>query len=175
MNITYRDATPQDALLIGRIHATSWQEHYRGICTDDYLDNKVVEDRSKAWSERFASANEDLHVRLAIGENGVVMGFVCTFLNDHKEYGAYLDNLHVVTKYQGFGLGKALMKEAAMWVASKEPDSSIYLHVLEKNKAAIVFYERIGGRLVDTYETEMPWGGKAMIRDYIWDLDQLLS
>lgn len=175
MNITFRDATPQDATLIAHMHAKSWQEHYRGICTDQYLDNEVVDDRSKVWIERFASANEDQHVRLAIGKEGQIMGFVCTYFNYHKEYGAYLDNLHVVTEYQGLGIGRALMKEAANWVASKDPDSSIYLHVLEKNKAAIDFYERIGGRLLKSYNEKMPWGLKDTIRDYIWDLEQLIT
>ncbi len=175
MNISFRLATPQDAVLIAQIHANSWQEHYRGICTDEYLDNEVHEDRSKVWSDRFASANEDQHVLLAIGDERQVLGFVCTYLNYHKEYGAYLDNLHVVTQYQGLGLGRSLMREAARWVASHEPDSSLYLHVLDKNEAAIVFYERIGGRFLQTYEMTTPWGLKTMIRDYIWDLDQLLT
>ncbi len=174
MNISFRDATAEDALLIAHIHAKSWQTHYRGICTDHYLDHEVIGDRSKAWVERFASANTDQHVRLALGDGGEVLGFVCTFLDYHKEYGAYLDNLHVVTKYQGCGIGKALMGASALWVASRDPASTLYLHVLDKNEPAIAFYERIGGKLIDTYEIETPWGQKDMIRDYIWDLDQLI-
>lgn len=174
MNISFRDATSDDALLIAHIHAKSWQTHYRGICTDQYLDHEVVEDRSKVWVERFASANANQHVLLAFGEESQVVGFVCTFLDYHMEYGAYLDNLHVVTEYQGNRIGKALMRESALWVASKDLTSTLYLHVLDENKAAIAFYERIGGKLINRYEMETPWGKRDMIRDYIWDLDQLI-
>ena len=174
MNISFRHATPDDALLIAHVHATSWQTHYRGICTDQYLDHEVVDDRSKVWLERFASANTNQHVLLAIGEHNQTVGFVCTFYDYHKEYGAYLDNLHVVTEYQGLGIGKILMRESAKWVKSKDPKSTLYLHVLDKNESAIVFYQRLGGKMINRYMMETPWGQKDMIRDYIWDLDQLI-
>ncbi len=174
MNISFRHATPQDAMIIAQIHATSWQIHYRGLCTDDYLDNQVLDDRIKVWKERFATANERQHVLLAHTDKGHICGFVCTYLQDHEVHGAYLDNLHVLSEYQRLGIGKLLMSEAARWVRLKDPSSSLYLHVLSKNTKAIKFYEKIGGKNIGTYDTQLPWGPIGSVTDYLWTLDQLV-
>ena len=55
MHIKYTEATIEDADAIARLHAESWKLHYRGLCPDDYLDNKVDDNRQKVWSERLTS------------------------------------------------------------------------------------------------------------------------
>lgn len=54
MMITYRLATPEDEASIAKLHAESWQKHYRGIFSDAYLDEQVVKERADLWAERFA-------------------------------------------------------------------------------------------------------------------------
>ena len=55
------------------------------------------------------------------------VGFACTFLNHDSQYGALVDNLHVLKKYQGLGLGRKLMSLSAEWVRMHDPTSDIYL------------------------------------------------
>ena len=38
----YRNATPDDASTIAEIHTLSWQQNYRGIWSDEYLDDNLL-------------------------------------------------------------------------------------------------------------------------------------
>ncbi len=166
-------AKEEDADRIAHFHADSWQKYYRGICTDQYLDYEVHDDRLAIWRERLSKNDPKCHTLIAENDEGKMLGFVCTFLDYHDEWGAYLDNLHVDSEYQGLGIGRKLMAEAAKWVASKDPSSKLYLHVLDGNLSARAFYEKIGGRLLGFGTVDFPWLKNGKIRDYIWDLDQL--
>ena len=64
-NITYRPATVTDADRIAALHARSWQETYRGIMPDEFLDNEVENERLAVWQERFAGQPPDRHLIVA--------------------------------------------------------------------------------------------------------------
>ena len=50
--INYRLAKPEDEAAIAKLHAESWQKHYRGIFSDAYLDEHVVKERADLWAEQ---------------------------------------------------------------------------------------------------------------------------
>ncbi len=56
---------------------------------------------------------------------------------------AYLDEIAVVEKYRGRGIGQALMAKARAW-ALAQGASEIELNVWQVNVQAIQFYERLG-------------------------------
>jgi len=174
MKVTYRSAEAKDAEAIAQLHADSWKKHYRGICPDAYLDNEVDAERLKIWTQRLSNPSQAQITLMAYDENSVLCGFVCTYKGHHPEWGAYLDNLHVHSAYQGKGIGRGLMKEVATRVHRQGSDSSLYLHVLVQNQSAIGFYEKIGGQLIASKIEEMPWGTQGEINDYLWSLDQLM-
>lgn len=173
--LIYRLAQPGDYVAIARLHARNWKEGYRGLCPDQYLDHEVDQDRLNVWAERFATPDSKRHILIAEDKTGQMAGFVCTFLDYHDEWGAYLDNLHVAPGYQGLGIGQVFMHEAAKWVLEHRPDSSLYLHVLKGNTGAIKFYERLKGKFIGEVEVDLPWGGKGLVYDYLWTLDQLIN
>lgn len=172
--ISYRIATPEDAEAIAMLHAKSWQENYKGIWSDQYLDHEVVPNRLSIWKKRFEKPNPEQYVKLALdGED--LCGFACTYLNYDKKWGAFLDNLHVRSDYQGNGIGKFLMKDSARWVQNKDAQSGLFLLVLENNQSAIKFYEKIGGQYIDKTMYNNPGGGQSPIFTYAWnDLGALL-
>jgi hypothetical protein len=43
----YRQAQPVDAPSIAQLHADSWRRTYRGLFSDDFLDNRADDDRIK--------------------------------------------------------------------------------------------------------------------------------
>ena len=141
--IHFRTALPTDADAIARVHTLSWQKHYRGILTDQYLDHDIQEDRLSEWRSRMQITNPERYTLLAESE-GQLCGFACTFLNHDPEWGAYMDNLHVLAKFQGKGIGRRLIQKSAQWVFEQTPDSLFYLWVWAKNTAAKGFYESIG-------------------------------
>lgn len=166
--ITYRTATPADADAIARLHTQSWQKHYRGMMDDRYLDEDIREERLAEWRKRMSSPNPEQHIVLAIdGEQ--ICGFGCVYLNRDPEWGALLDNLHVLPDWQGRGIARELMQRTGAWVQSQTPDSSYYLYVLAGNQKAIGFYDRMGGRNVKRLLHPVPYDREEPVYLYVWE------
>jgi GNAT superfamily N-acetyltransferase len=167
-NFTFRSATLADSQRIASLHTDSWRDAYRGILPDAYLDGAMAEDRASFWQVRLASSDADRrYVLLTEGEEGLV-GFVCTLLDEEPLWGACLDNLHVLPKFKGHGLGRQLFSRAAQWVMSKEPGWLMHLWVFEANYSARRFYEALGGEVVEHLSKQTPAGIKIASLRYVW-------
>lgn len=167
--MTFTHATQSDASTIAHLHATSWRQNYRGVYSDEYLDKKVVKERTIFWKKRLENATDDQFVLLA-KEGKKLLGFVCLFKNYDEKWGAYLDNLHVTKAVQGQGIGRQLMTKAMAWLREQQPDAQLYLWVFETNVAARAAYKKWGG-----YEAEIcPFdlakhgGGSAQAVRVVW-------
>ncbi|MGI9550674.1 MAG: GNAT family N-acetyltransferase [Aurantibacter sp.] len=146
--VAFRSAKETDAEAVAALHAKSWQQNYRGVFSDQFLDQEVVGERLSVWKERLANPPENQFVRLAEIDNKFV-GFVCGYFDDHSEYGTLIDNLHVNSEFIGQRIGEKLMVDAARFLEEKNR-TSMYLWVLVNNTKAIRFYERIGGKSLET-------------------------
>jgi ribosomal protein S18 acetylase RimI-like enzyme len=163
----YRKAKRTEADTIAHIHAKSWQTAYKGILTDAYLENDIWENRRQVWQKRFAEAAKNEFICVAV-ERDVVVGFVCVYGEADDNWGALIDNLHVLPEIKGRGIGKRLMQEAAKWVTKKYSHSKIHLWVYEANDAARGFYEKMGGENVAAELYESADGTVANTFCYAW-------
>jgi hypothetical protein len=50
-----RAARPVDTHAIARLHADSWQRHYRGAYSDAFLDSDVTGHLLLVWTERLSA------------------------------------------------------------------------------------------------------------------------
>ncbi len=130
------------------VHWKSWQDAYKGIVDQNYLDSLTLEkcvDIAFKWPENLMVAKD--------GDQ--VVGFV--------GYGKYHDEeipeageifaIYILEEYYGTGVGKALMQAGL-----DELDyPAVALWVLKDNKRAIRFYEKCGFRL-DGREEEIKLG-----------------
>ncbi len=165
--ITYREASKDEAKIIAQLHTKSWQQHYRGILHDTYLDQNVYADRLQVWQQRFQHPKETQHIIVATDAEEVC-GFACTYAKDDNQYGALLDNLHVLPNWQGRSVGRKLMQLTAQWVHQYNTTSGLYLWVYEENIPARAFYERMGGTVAEKSIVENPGGGTASVLRIIW-------
>jgi len=164
-----RRATPDDVQAIAKLHAESWRSAYRGLLSDDYLDERVFADRLSLWSEKLTSHDLDSFLVLLASRDAEPIGFVCMILDEDQAWGALLDNLHVLPAWKGKGLGRKLMAEAARWVASRRPGSPLHLWVIEANEEARSFYERLGGRPLGRKPWSAPDGKAVGLIRYVWN------
>ena len=172
--ITYRTAHSEDAEAIAALHARSWQQHYRGILHDAYLDQDIEADRRSVWRERLQHPPSNQHIVVATEGDGLG-GFACTYAQHDPQWGARLDNLHVTSGWQRRGVGCALMHVSAQWVRQRETEEGLYLWVFEKNAVARTFYDRRGGIKQEETTVENPGGGYAAVLRYVWpDLSPLI-
>ena len=174
MGIGYRLATTDDVQGIAALHADSWRRNYRGALSDAYLDGDVFEDRQAVWGERL-SAGDTTTITIVSEQDGAVVGFAHTILDEDPRFGALVDNLHVVHALKGQGIGTQLLSAAASALIESRPESGVFLWVLEQNAAAQAFYERRGG---ERHERQLggpyPGGGRAFKLRYAWPDPSLL-
>lgn len=164
--IAFREAAPADADLIANLHAESWRHAYRGIFPDTFLDRQAGDERRHYWHARLADlATKDSLVLLAEA-NGSPAGFVCVETQSAPEWGAFVDNLHVLPRYQGQGIGKRLAAAAAEWARSRG-QRRMYLWVYEQNRNARAFYENQGWKAVEQVTKCIPGGGERQVVRYV--------
>ncbi len=164
-----RRATHLDAAAVAKLHAGSWRSAYRGLLSDEYLDGRIFADRSSLWRERLSSLDSDSILVLLASHDVEPIGFVCVILDEDEHWGALLDNLHVLPAWKGKGLGRRLMSEAARWVLSRRPGSALHLWVIEENREARSFYDRLGGRPQDKKLWSAPDGRELRLIRYVWN------
>jgi ribosomal protein S18 acetylase RimI-like enzyme len=169
---SFRFAGPADAAAVADLHARSWRRHYRGAYSDAFLDGDVFADRLAVWTERLSDPDPRRCTILA--DDGGLIGFANTFLDDDREWGALLDNLHVDARRHRRGIGRRLLAMTAEAVLERGKSSGLYLWVLEQNVAAQAFYEACGGRRVGRELATPPGGVAGRLRGspaklrYVW-------
>lgn len=147
------------ASTIARLHSESWLNTYRGILASSYLHSQLKTERLRYWRRRV----KELQAMRDQGEIFLVQvgkqpaGFLCIEIGPEAEWGAYVDNLHVLPHWQGQGIGVQLLKCGTGWAKSRGA-KQMYLWVLEKNTAARHFYTREGWREAEHQRHEMPDG-----------------
>ena len=153
--ITLRQAQFSDYAAIAKLHADNWRKTYRGILSDQYLDDEIEQDRLDVWRERLQSPPDNQFITIAMSDDNLV-GFSCVFLNDDSTYGSLIDNLHVAPDFQRQGIGKMLVKESARHVCEKADNKKMYLWVFEANRNARIAYQYMGGTHVETVDKRNP-------------------
>ena len=173
--MTIRAADPADAVTIAQLHASSWQSAYRGILRDDFLAGPVLSNRRELWDGRFSEPRHPGQIVLVDDCAGEIQGFVCVFLEADPDWGALVDNLHVVPALKGRGLGRRLFCEAAQTVLQRRHGSRLHLWAYEQNFGARRFYERLGGEVTESVTEPAPDGSLVNALRYCWsDLAGLL-
>ena len=172
--ISYREATFDDAEPIARLHSLSWQQTYRGILSDEFLNGPVLENRRNVWQERLKHLDPDQYIIVAESE-AALCGFACTYINEDPVWGTLLDNLHVHQTLKGQGVGTRLMQLAVRWAYETESEASFYLWVLRQNVSARKFYENLGAVNQELVSQKSPDGGVWEAYRYVWpDIKKLL-
>jgi len=166
--IIFRPATFADSQRIASLHNASWRDAYSAILSEAYLAGPIVQERLSLWQSRLSSAGVDRRCVLLAAAEGMLVGFVCVLLDKEPLWGACLDNLHVLPKLRGHGLGRQLFGRAAQWVMSTESGWPIHLWVFEANSSARRFYESLGGEVVENRLHRAPGGSEVLSLRYVW-------
>jgi ribosomal protein S18 acetylase RimI-like enzyme len=141
-----RPAAIDDAAGIARVLVDTWKETYQGILPDEVLQRLKYGVQQKRWAKILAQADGREGIFVAVREDGEIVGFASGGPNrDHhgKDEGE-LYAIYVQRDYQGQGLGRALWRRVAAWLAARN-FHSLVVWVYEKNPAR-GFYEAQGGQ-----------------------------
>jgi GNAT superfamily N-acetyltransferase len=159
--VTFREATSHDAKAISRLHADSWRSAYRGVLSDDYLDQRVYSERAVIWQHRFSEQAQKPFFAILAELEGQPVGFACVFPDEHPTYGSFLDNLHVIPQRTGQGIGRQLLTAVARRLLAHGKTGGLYLWVVEQNIRARRFYASAGAAEVERAVLPMPDGAQV--------------
>ena len=171
-----RDAGIDDAAAVAAIHCASWRSAYAGILEQTFLDGPIEADRSVLWSDRLANPRAEQILRIAEETPMQPIGFLCAFGGVDQHWGSLIDNIHVLPSHRGKGSGARMMQNVARQLASRHPGMGIHLWVFEANEAGLRFYERLGGKVVESDTSRIPAArGAAVLRLHWPDPHRLLA
>ena len=129
------------------VHWKSWQERYRGIVDQGYLDRMTVS-RCEEMASRYPENT------LVAKDGDRVIGFACAGAVNGEIDAGEVYALYVLEEYQHQGIGYALMREALSLLKGCRV---VYLWAFKENAKAIRFYEHVGFRQ-DGTEKELVLG-----------------
>ncbi len=162
-----RQAVPSDAETIAALHSESWRSAYRNILSNEYLDGVIFDERRNYWQKSLDAPEPERRFILIAEQAGETVAFVSVYLDEEPDYGALLNNLHVLPCLKGQGLGKLLMSEAAQWTLSQNVQQ-MHLWVFEANAEARKFYEALAGQVVEEKLKSIAGGAERNLLRYGW-------
>ena len=164
-----RPATIDDAFGIATVQYNGWQETYRGIIHDSYLDAMSVEKGFERWKKNLQSPKGFIDVMT--NREDEVIAFTSGGKNRTTEFNcdAEIFSLYLLKKYQGLGLGKQLLIHGVTRL-NKSAFKSFCVFVLAKNPT-VQFYKkfnpdlekRIKTKIAETEYDEMVLGWSDII------------
>jgi len=141
--VLLHQATPNDNDSVARVHVRSWQQAYRGLLPDHYLDALDPVDRASRYT--FGDMRSDGPVTTVAVVEGVVCGFATTgrchdpATPDVGELFA----IYVDPEWWNHGIGQILIHDARDRLAAVGCPE-VVLWVLVGNARAESFYRRDG-------------------------------
>jgi len=150
VEIHIRRAIKDDISAIAKVHVDSWKTTYKGIFSNEILDNITYDQREKLWESIFQK--EDGHQFRFVAEtlNGKIIGFIDggvertgTYNCDGELYAIYL-----LQQYQGLKIGQKLF-QALLSECVKNDMQSLLVWVVTNNPSK-KFYEKFNPEKIDT-------------------------
>jgi ribosomal protein S18 acetylase RimI-like enzyme len=158
---------------IARLHVKTWRKTYRDLAPESAMRILDLPYRHAAWvklldaGERTVLVGEQDGRIVAIGSSGPA---TTPELEPHGE----INYLYVDAARAGRGIGRRMMAALAADLRDRGFRSAA-LGVVAANKAAIAFYDRLGGICTGHYTDPGPhWRSENLI--YVWrDLERLVG
>ena len=143
MEYIIRRRTKEDCKGIARVVTIGWNETYKGIVPDWFLEELKTneEERANNMLSKFDDNNNHQYVLEIDNE---VVGFVNFGASEDVEYKCgEIFALYIISKYKGLGLGKKLVEVAKKEL--KEMGFNSMIIACLKGNPSNEFYKHIGG------------------------------
>lgn len=168
MTFSIRKATEKDIPALSAILVGAWQEGFKYIINQDFLEAMTPEE----WTAKrdMWLTGEQHEILIAEDEKGAPAGFISFgklrtpppgMSPIRPLYSAEIYAVNILPAYWGQGLGTQLIREAVS-VLKDMKHKSVCLWVMEKNKRAVSLYKRLGGERCGKKDSEI---GNTKVRE----------
>lgn len=134
-----RNASPDDAKAIAKVHVDSWKSTYAGVLPQASLDDLGYRGREAIWK------GLDPESTFVAEQEGVIVGFVSVGAERSQDpvFGGELYAIYILESWQRRGIGRELFLRGVRALVERGFDAML-LWVLRDNPARS-FYEAMGG------------------------------
>ena len=155
---------------MARIKVDCWQDTYKNIIDQSYLDSLNYEIQTNKYIDSFDEYKNMVLVAEDVNDHKII-GYSC-FSTDANEYAdAELISLYIDKKYARRGIGTSLLRETIKEL-KKYNKKTMMLWCIKENKNAIKFYEKMGG--IKVFDKMAKIGNKVYQEyGYLFYIDEL--
>lgn len=151
--ITYRNAEINDCLSIATLKGIVWNTTYRGIYSDETLDNYDILKNQQIFEKIINNPEIEVYVATCKGE---IVGFM-TCGKPYKPFEDFqqeIGMLYILKEYQRQGIGKSFF-DIARKQAVTNGHNKFCIAVNKMNYEAQKFYIAMGGKAICTDESQI--------------------
>ncbi len=145
-NYIIRKCEEKDIPSITRVITISWRETYKGLVSEDYLNNmkNTESERSKRALERFRNGEKQFVLEI----NNEIVGFCRYGKSEDPEFTncGEIFAFYMIGKYHGLGLGRKLFEVARDELKKMGFDKMIIACL--KGNPTNEFYKHMGGKYI---------------------------
>jgi len=145
MSIIIRKVLPDDSYEYAALHVNCWKDAYKGIISDDYLDNmtKELDQRVESCRKTLSDPGDTEFYCAMLGDDMIGRLIFHKSRDKDKPDAGEIGAIYLLADYWGKGYGKQMMEFALNELYRKGLQETI-TWVLEENKRARLFYEKCG-------------------------------
>ena len=154
METSIRKANNSDLDGIIKVHVETWKTAYKGVVPDKYIEGFITRTQDQRWQNQLKNMIKENIFFIAENNESEIVGFAIGGLERGKNlnYEGELMGIYILKEYQRRGLGKSLTKKIVEELIEMKINTML-LWVLENNPYR-VFYDTLGGKVVDKKEDE---------------------
>ena len=136
-------ALPKDAREYAANHIACWRAAYRGILSDEYLDQMSVEEMTESSKQILSESN--IYMCYYVEHNGKMIGrlVICDSRDEDKPNAGEIAAMYLLEAFWNKGYGRKMMEFSLAELKHKGHDE-VFLWVLEANSRGRQFYEKCG-------------------------------
>ncbi len=155
MNYKIRRSERNDCFAIAHVVTIAWQETYRGIINDEFLDNLPHTEHNRG-EKAFNNYDEKENHQFVLEIDNQVVGFINVGLTKELAF----DNtgeifaLYIISKYKGYGFGRKLT-EIGIEELKKIGCTKMIVGCLDGNPSN-EYYKHVGGKFIKTRIFKLP-------------------
>jgi len=169
---SWRDARPADAGTLSRLSIAGWRQTYAGMMPASVLDRMEQNPHHDpaSWRHRLERQPPDRWTRIVETAAGEPVGFLWFGREEGRVpgYRGEIEKIYLLEHVQGRGLGRALMAHTFQTLEAADL-SPVVIWVFDFNRAALDFYEKLGGKALGRAEPVFEAEGRAYLETaYGW-------
>ena len=165
-----QEANLKHAPDIASVLMKTWQQAYKGVIDQDYLDSLDLNQKIERWKNILQTPNRKSQVYVFLNNQDQVVGVYSFGQSRYPEHPftheLYL--IYILPQYQGRGLGRFIFEDIKKKLHALNAQN-LCVTVLQKGPA-VGFYKKMGAKIIQARKDEI--GGKQYA-EYLMGWDKI--